>query len=429
MYAAWAIVLSRHVGSPDVSFATTLSGREMPVSGIDRLDGPTLTSVPQRVTVDNNRTILDLTKSVNTTLFQVMKHSQCGMRKALSFSKAPANFLDTLVNVLVKNEDDELSAKIFKRFGSKPVWQSEYTTLEVEELQTEVVLRISSSMESRRSEFILDSVALTIEAILEGSDRKVGSLNILGPKERAFLAEMHRTEDIIPTLLHEPFESYAKTFPERLAIDWDSSRNVTYKELNDQADLVASYLCHHGIGRGDIVPLLLDKSVDTIIAILGTMKAGAAYVPLSPENPVDRNVFIINDVGGRMIISQSDLQDFSQHHSVPMVSITEIMGSTDTALRPVVNQSVDDLAYVIYTSGSTGKPKGVKVPHRSSSIAIASMLRAGERMLHNRGRVTSLWRTLQFANYVFDASVEDIFNTLSSGNQFHLLSCIVHYPF
>ena len=410
LYAAWALVVSRHTGTHDVSFATTLSGRETPIPAIDRLDGPTLTTVPQRIAADPTSTALGFAKAVNSGLFGLMKFAQHGMRKALSAAGQSADYFDTLVNVLVKDQDDELSRKLFKRQGPKPTWSSEYATLEMEELDRSFQLRLSSTIEPRRAEFLLVSVTRAIESILWNPTGEVGLVDIMGPQERAFLTTKDDIEDVQPhlALIYSRFELFAHTDPDKVAIDWDSSKTVTYKDLNKQADKLAAFLSHHDIGRGDIVPLYLDKSIETIVAIIGTMKAGAAYVPLSPENPLKRNLYIVEDGGGQIILTQSNYQDVWQNQDLQVVNVADVLSCKDVLAAPSIHQSPDDIAYVIYTSGSTGNPKGVKVPHRSASAAVTSMLQA-------EGRMNGEWRTLQFANYVFDASVQDIFNTLSSG--------------
>ncbi|KAL9038443.1 MAG: hypothetical protein Q9180_003132 [Flavoplaca navasiana] len=404
IYTSWAAVLARHINAADVSFATTVSGREVPIPAIDRLDGPTLTTMLQRVSVDNEMTAMQLTKRVSVGFFDVMEFSQLGMRKSIQAAGLSTDVCDTLVNVLAKNDDDELSQNLFKRHGPKPVWNSECTTLEAEELQDALQLRISANMEARRAEFLLESTALVMEAIVAKPEKLVGQIDILGPKERNFLLRKERIEGALESslLLHDRFESIAQSSPDHEAIDWDSSRSVTYKELNDEADKLAAYLHGaQGLGRGDTIPLLLDKSVETIVAILGVMKAG-------PENPVDRNVSMIWDVGGQLILTQDSYLDFAEYVKAQTMTVSSVLASEDTLSPVSIDQSPEDSAYVIYTSGSTGHPKGVKVSHRASAAAVTSRLQA-------EGRDTGEWRTLQFANYVFDASVQDIFNTLSSG--------------
>lgn len=402
-------MLSRHIGSQDVSFATTLSGRETPISDIARLNGPALTTVPQRIMIEPDIMALDFVKSVNSGLFQLMKHGQHGMRKALSAANQSSDYLDTLVNVLVKDQDDELSQKLFRRHGPKPTWTSEYTTLEVEELDAGFQLRLSTTMESRRVAYLLDSVVLAAESILNKPEVAVGLIDILGDHERNFLASKYRIEDGLRSvaLLHERFEAFAATRPNAIAIDWDNDRMITYQDLDKHANSVAAHLNYHGIGRGDTVPLFLDKSIEMIAAIIGTMKAGAAYVPLSPDNPIDRNLYIVRDVGGQVMLTQSHYQEVWKDY-LQVIDVADVIMPKKAGPKPSVDHSPDDIAYVIYTSGSTGNPKGVKVPHYAASTAVASMVEA-------EGRTKGEWRTLQFANYVFDASVQDIFNTLSSG--------------
>ncbi|KAL8972019.1 MAG: hypothetical protein Q9183_000775, partial [Haloplaca sp. 2 TL-2023] len=411
IYTAWAVVLARHINATDVVFATTISGREIPIPAVDRLDGPTLTTVLQRISVENGVTALQLTKRVSSGFFDIMKFSQLGMRKSIQTAGLSTDVCDTLVNVLAKNDDDELSQNLFKRHGSKPAWNSEYTTLEAEEVEDRLQLRISANMEIRRAEFLLESTALVMETIVAAPEKLIGHIEIIGVKERNFLHQKELIEGVLESsrLLHSRFEDTALSFPDREAIDWDSSRSVTYKELNDEADRLAAYLHEaHGLGRGDSIPLLLDKSVETIVAILGVLKAGAAYVPLSPDNPVDRNKFIVRDVGGQLILTQDSYLGFAETLKAQTVSVSSVLALEATLGPTSVEQNHEEIAYVIYTSGSTGNPKGVQVSHRSSAAAVTSMLQA-------EGRDKGEWRTLQFANYVFDASVQDIFNTLSSG--------------
>ncbi|KAL8875280.1 MAG: hypothetical protein Q9198_006335 [Flavoplaca austrocitrina] len=329
IYTSWAVVLARHINAADVSFATTVSGREVPIPATDRLDGPTLTTVLQRVSVDNEMTAMQLTKRVSVGFFDVMEFSHLVMRKSIQAAG----------------------------LSTDPVWNSAYTTLEAEELEDAFQLRISANMEARRAEFLLESTALVMEAIVADPEKLVGQIEFLGAKERNFLLQKERIEGALESsslLLHDRFENTALSFPDHEAIDWDSSRSVTYKELNDAADKLAAYLHGaHGLGRGDTIPLLLDKSVETIVAILGVMKAGAAYVPLSPDNPVDRNAFIIRDVGGQVILTQDSYLDFAEHVDAQTVSVSRVLASEDTLSPVSIDQNPEDIAYVIYTSGST----------------------------------------------------------------------------
>ncbi|CAG8059418.1 hypothetical protein PENNAL_c0003G08185 [Penicillium nalgiovense] len=413
LYGAWAIVLSNHTRHADVVFATTLSGRDVSVLDVDRLDGPTLTTVPQKVNVAPETTLLQLAQTVQANLSKILKHSQHGMRNALAAGHLPASGLDTMVNILVKDHDGDQADQIFQRYGDRPTWESEFTTLEVENEDEALVMKLSSKMEPRRVEFLLESYEKVLRVFMHTPTQRLSTLDIIGEAETEFLYnEISNRKSLHvprPSLLHASFEDHARGFPDAHAIDWDGTIQLSYAELNARANRVAHYLTKKGVCVGDAIPLMLEKSIDTIVAILGVMKAGAAYVPLSPDNPVDRNTFIIDNVKARTILTEADYADmFSFIPNLDIVRIDTPEIDQFPASPTTVHIVPDNTAYIIYTSGSTGMPKGVQVPHRAAAAAVISMAVA-------ESRYSGEWRTVQFANYVFDASVQDIFNTLSTG--------------
>ncbi|KAB5560112.1 hypothetical protein GE09DRAFT_1030878 [Coniochaeta sp. 2T2.1] len=416
IYAAWATLLSRHVGSPDVVFGTTLSGREAPILDIQKMDGPTMTTVPQRINVDSEKSLVQLAKTVQSQFPSVVKHSQIGLQEALRSANAQPGLFDTLVNILVKNEDAEGDAQIvFKRHGKRQFWDSEFVVLEVEESLRggSTQIRLAGDMEQHRLEFLNQSFSVILQAILNQPDLKTGELDIMGGSEQTYLADVlsHRATLHVPTsdLLHAAFERWAHDSPDTVAIDWEGTRQVTYAELDRLANQIAHLLVERGVKPGDSVPLMLRKSVDIIVSLLGVMKAGASYVPLNPDNPVQRNSFIVSDTSAKLIIIHKEYADFvASLPNLEALIIDKVELGTVPTHPPAVAVTPDHLAYIIYTSGSTGQPKGVKVPHRSAASAVTSMAAV-------EGRYEGTWRTLQFANYVFDASVQDFFNTLSTG--------------
>ncbi|EPS32046.1 hypothetical protein PDE_07005 [Penicillium oxalicum 114-2] len=413
LYAAWGIVLSHHIRQLDVAFVTTLSGRDAPVTGIESIDGPTLTVVPQRVTLDPESTLISLTHSIRDNFLRTLKHAHHGIRNALAAAQLNSSSFDTMVNILVKDEDTEEMSQVFHRYGERPVWQSEFTTLEIEEIDNALQISLSSQMEPRRVKFLLDSYAKVLQQFVKEPSQRVRDLQTIGTEEMDFLYNTISNRESLhipaPSLLHERFENFALETPDVVAIDWDSEIQVTYKQLDTQANLLANYLVSKGVQVGDAVPLMLNKSIDTMVAILGVMKAGAAYVPLSPDNPIDRNAFIAKDVKARFIIVHDEFKaDVDGLPDLEAIDVNDAGISEMSPSSPQTQVCPEDIAYIIYTSGSTGLPKGVMVPHRAATAAVASMAVA-------EGRYAGEWRTVQFANYVFDASVQDIFNTLSTG--------------
>jgi len=411
LYTAWAIILSKHSASQDVSFLTSLSGRDAPVPGVQTMDGPTLCMVPQRVLLDGERPVAELVQHTGNRAMELTEHAYVGLRNALAASGLQSDHFDTFLNVLIKPQADDLTASVFKRHGPKPHRYSNLTTVEVEESEESTTFRIAGPIDEMTLQFLLDSFIVTVQTILNDPSTAVASINVIGEKEKEYLMDTlsNRKTLHVPKqqLLHARFEGHAKTSPDAVAIDWDAKHQLTYAELNSRANQLAHHLYAVGVKVGDMVPLVLDKSIDTIVAILGVMKAGAAYVPLSPDNPVERNAFILDDVQAKVIISHAAYASSEAYNERNVVVMDDLKFVDNEVVQLKTRVTPDDLAYIIYTSGSTGQPKGVKVPHRSAASAVESMEVA-------EGRNQGEWRTLQFANYVFDASVQDIFNTLST---------------
>ncbi|EXK83823.1 hypothetical protein FOQG_11982 [Fusarium oxysporum f. sp. raphani 54005] len=431
VYSAWAIVLSRQMGTNDITFATTVSGREAPVVGINDLDGPTMSTVPQRIKLDPESTLREVAQKTVASFSQLLKHSQVGIAAALKAGAIGAQDIDTLVNILIdanKTERPRKSHEVFKMRGSRPQWESGHgmTVLEVQESQGQsdsTILRLSSNIDPRRLGLIKDSLIEVLETFCKKPDSILSSTNIMGAAEYDLVFNQLSNRSTLrvpePEFLYSAFKRIAQETPDAIAIDFNNKETITYGVLDKLANRFAHTLIDAGVQPGDLVPIMLDKSVDMMVVILGTMIAGAAYVPLSPDNPTDRNSYIVSDTSAKLVVVHPGYVEFGDHVKEPLGVSTLVMkgyqdlSSTnsrgeDADSTPAVHHTPDNLAYLIYTSGSTGLPKGVKVPHRTSAAAVTSMIQAEGR---NQGR----WRTLQFANYVFDASVQDFFNTLSSG--------------
>lgn len=412
IYTAWAIVLSRHQNSDDVIFATTLSGRETPVLGVESIDGPTMTTVPQRFGIKAEQTLLSLAKDVCMKNFvKIAQHAQIGMQRALQSANLPSSSFDTLVNVLV-NEDREEFPDLFKQHGDRPIWSTPYTLLEVIPEAGQTTIRMSSELEAKRLGFLCDSFIKVASAIVDTPEQLVSAIDVIGDAEQAYLNNMLSNRDTLrspsPQFLHEAFEKCARLNPQHTAIDWDAVEQVSYASLDRRANYVAGLIVQHGLQPGDRIALMLDKSVEAVVCIIASLKAGVAYVPLSPENPAERNAFICEQTKTRLIILHKEQQDFASNVPGMEAIIVEEIPVVEEKNALIVSATPDNVAYIIYTSGSTGQPKGIEVPHRAAAAAIES----GSII---EKRFEGQWRALQMSNYVFDVSVMDIFTTLSTG--------------
>src|SRR6266702_4210153 len=156
-------------------------------------------------------------------------------------------------------------------------------------------------------------------------------------------------------LLHEFFEAQVDARPEAIAIIVEG-RRITYAELEQRANRLARYLHNRGVGRGSLVAILLSRSLDAYVAILGTIKAGAAYMPLDPEYPTDRISYILRDSHAGTLLTTSILasREHGFHGGVIAIDVAADSIRSEVPTRFPIGEiavGADDLCYVIYTSG------------------------------------------------------------------------------
>ena len=198
----------------------------------------------------------------------------------------------------------------------------------------------------------------------------------------------------------ELFEEQVAKTPDQIAAIFCGDK-ITYKELNQRANALAHQLRDLGVRADDYVAIIAERSSLMIVGIYGIIKAGGAYIPLDPTYPMERIKFMLEDSQPKVILTyQAEIET-----TVPIIDLRgEVVGETE---NPVHINKAEDLLYCIYTSGTTGKPKGVMVTHRNVINLVKWYSKCGE---YSESTVV-----LQTLNYIFDASVEDIFPALLSG--------------
>lgn len=207
--------------------------------------------------------------------------------------------------------------------------------------------------------------------------------------------------------VHEIFDWYARHAPDAPAV-LSSAETITYRELDQRTNQLAHRLTKLGVKRGSVVGLLTNRSIETIVAWLATLKCGAAYLPFDSTSPADAVSFMVRDCQPTIVLGERGLVEQSSGFGVSILPLEDELEKA--ALEPTdrVNQSVSamDPAYLMYTSGSTGRPKGVIVPHRG----IVRLVRDQNYMKFGPDQVFLLVSAL-----AFDATTWEVWGALLNG--------------
>ncbi|MDQ6813616.1 MAG: AMP-binding protein, partial [Bacteroidota bacterium] len=268
-------------------------------------------------------------------------------------------------------------------------------------------------------ELLVNRLVYILEQFSTHLNLTISSIEIIPPAEKIKL--LHEFNDTSVQIegeqtLVDLFEQQVMRSPQKAAIKFGKDQ-LTYQQLNERSNQLAHYLVSEGVCKEMLVPVFIERGVDMMIAILGILKAGAAYVPIDVDYPVDRITFIIRDTCAPLVV----VSENSRSKIEGLVPVRTVDTSVDKKNGiPVQTQNLstvikpDQLAYIIYTSGSTGLPKGVMIEHTSVVNLIEHQLKyfaIGEDEV-----------ILQFSNYTFDASVEQVFLSIRSGATLLLIS-------
>jgi amino acid adenylation domain-containing protein len=267
---------------------------------------------------------------------------------------------------------------------------------------------------------MLDHYARLLEAIVASPQSRLSQLEMLGEEEkRQQLIEWNATSRSYPDdkCIHELFEAQALLCEDADAVVCGEA-TLTYAALDARANRLARFLKDNGIGPDRLVGICMERSVDLVVAVLGVLKAGGAYLPLDPSYPPKRLAYMLEDAAPPVVLTQEKLRPVLEPTSAQLFALDTIAERlaeyADERLPPSdYGLTSRHLVYVIYTSGSTGAPKGVMVEHRG----LCNLARAQIVEFLEVGRSS---RVLQFASLSFDASAWEIVMGLCSGATLHL---------
>ncbi|MGB3467015.1 MAG: amino acid adenylation domain-containing protein, partial [Cyclobacteriaceae bacterium] len=418
---AWHKLLQVYSGSEQSIVGTTLSGRDLPVTGIETSVGLYINTLPLVIDWDNDFTIAEQLQQIRNGLTELNSFSFMDLAR---LQKDGERLFQSL---LIYENFPMAEGSVSSYFSLRDSMEKTDYPLSIvaydHQNQLHVFLRYDKAyLGDEKAENHIRSLEFLLRQMVDKPSTKHAALSLL--REEAYNRIIHEWNDSKITYqavdtICSTFCEQARLYPEKVAIAFEDEQ-LTYRELDKKSDQLAlhireKYLVKTGteLQPDTLIAMYVDRSREMIVGILAILKAGGAYVPIDPEYPGQRIEYILEDTKTDLILTQKKLYEkddlnMSQDKLI-FIDLDEAFYEEYMAGKLADYAKPDHLAYVIYTSGTTGKPKGVMIEHRQvSRLFLASQQ-------DFRFSSEDVW-TL-FHSYVFDFSVWEIWGALLYGGR------------
>jgi amino acid adenylation domain-containing protein len=414
--AGFSALLHRYTGQEDILVGSPIAGRSSPM--VEGLIGCFINTLVMRTDVSGNPSFRELLTRVREVALGAYSHADVPFEKLVAdlqprrdMSRSP------LFHVALALQSAPKAAEVTESVSTITSAGALFDlTLFIVEGQDgfEITAEYNTDLfDGETIARLLTHYQNLLEAALAEPDRPVAGLSMLTATERHQLLYDWNDTGTEPAgvgPLHELFETQVAQHPDATAVASDEA-SVSYAELNARANRLARHLRDLGVGPDTLVALALERSVDLVVAILGVLKAGGAYLPLDSTYPADRLAFMLEDAAPHVVVTSAALLGDLPASTARVVCLDRDRAALDALPDGNLPGKVgpENLAYVIYTSGSTGRPKGVMVTHGN----VSRLLSATDRWF--RFGPADVW-TL-FHSFAFDFSVWEIWGALAYGGR------------
>ncbi|MGW5237377.1 non-ribosomal peptide synthetase [Monashia sp. NPDC004114] len=413
LLAATAAVLARVTGQHDLLIGVPMSGRVHPQ--LDSAVGLFVNTVPTRITVDPRRSFRELVRQTRDAVIAALEHQEVPLEWMVEDAVPLRSTAHSpLFQVLA-----DLMQPLEPRLGGTTLRQRSIATgttkfdlcwaFRIDARTTEVRLSTATDViPSASARRLLDSWVRLVQNAVTDPDTTVQRLGVAAPEDaRKLQAVSHGPDPGVPPGILETVRHLAAADPHRVAICF-GAEDLTRGQLVASVDACADRLRSAGVGPGSVVGISTRPSFHTVIGVLSVLAAGAAFLPLDPEQPLERLRGHMTEAGGILVLVPPDGAEALRPLGMPLLTPSLAPFDRPDDLRhPVVTDPGDRPAYVMYTSGSTGRPKGVVVPLRAIEHRVGWMLR-----LH---RIGPSDRVLLKTPLTFDVALGELFEGLVSG--------------
>ena len=418
MLAAFKVLLGRHSRQSDIVVGQTISNRDR--AETRDLVGPISNHVPLRTSLEGDPTFLQFLARVQHTAHEAHAHSvpfakvleelqlQPGLSHTPVFQVSFQWQTDPGFELEVFEFDDGVSSfDLMVEIAERPTHLDCRFRFSTDLFDDDTIVRLATHLK------------ILLEGIVHYPNQKISLLALLAPAElRQIVDEWNRTETVTEgRCVHELFEQQVEKTPTAVAVEFAETK-LTYRELNERANQLAHYLRTAGVGPDVLVGVCIERSAELVVALLGILKAGAAYLPLETSYPAERLDFILNDSATPILITQKSLSDKLRTDARIICLDDEEEIASQSRENPDIKVSPENLVYAIYTSGSTGKPKGTLITHRGLSNYLSWAIQAYP--------VTEGKGAPVHSSIAFDLTVTGLFTPLLTGRTAYL--CVTSAP-
>jgi amino acid adenylation domain-containing protein len=443
---AWALLLSRYSGEPEVVYGTTVSGRPVSLPGVEGMVGLFINTLPVRVRVAPRAprtSLLGWLKQLQAQQAEIRQYEYAPLAEVQRWSDVPGG--TPLFEHILVFENYPLDASLRQGVGNLRIGEIRFVektnyplSAAAAEAETGLALRMSydgSRFDASTIARMLSHWQNLLEGIVTRPEQRLSDFSPLAQAERRqLLVAWNDTGAAYPAdrCVHQLFEVQVEQSPDAVAVVFPSTsfaqhpgpsgrvqrapapaertghredQHLTYRELNRRANQLAHHLQARGVGPEVLVGLCVERSLEMVVGVLGILKASGAYVPLDPAYPQQRLAFMLADAQAPVLLTQERLIERFAPRQVSLLCLDADWAQIARAgvQNPHHDVTPENPAYVIYTSGSTGQPKGVVVQHRS----VMNLAQGLRRLVYAHHSETQLRISLN-GSLAFDTSVKQL---------------------